>query len=105
MCGTARVPRDLTTTRSDGEMIWADSTADFCFGTDFGAGSGSGFCCWITRVSAVRYVSTWQRGLAYRSKFLRRRLWRWVGFHVFSRNLGCRRRGKVGEVVVGEKEV
>jgi hypothetical protein len=41
--------------------------------------------------------------VAYQVRFLRRWLWRWVGFHVFSRNLGGRRRGAVGKVVVGEK--
>jgi len=53
MCGTAGVPSDLTTTSSDGKMVWADSTVEFCFRIGFGVGPGSVLCCWIMRVSTV----------------------------------------------------
>jgi hypothetical protein len=64
MSETTRVPSDLTTTRSEGENIWGDSSVNFCFRIDFGVGSGFEFRCWITRVSVAECTSArWRASL------------------------------------------
>lgn len=102
MCWIAVIPSDLSTTRDEGEMIWANSTTGFCLRIGFGASLDSVLCRWIAKVSAPRLGDGFSLPAEVSAEMI---VASGIKMPYFRENLGRWGRGVVAGVAVGEEGV